>query len=511
MRLQKQNRLLSVLQPRNTPTKGLELAIKSPSPQTAYNLQNSLKDLLTQVHTSTVNELRQQRTELGKRSPLVQVHHHSNTQKMLKTREDRLRELDRRFNDFKQKVEKRDGKNSCMSKIGGSTQREFPISRIHRNDGGKLSVMRPALVSVPQTKQPLQLDILDKLTPQKIIAQGKASPTFGVVKQHQISKKCYTAYSAQTHKGIYRDYNEDRVSIIANILLEDENGAPSSSCSLFSLFDGHAGALCANFLKEKLHHFITSQPEFVDDKLESLRLGLLEAERRFIQLAKSGPVLDISGSCALIALFEDQYCYHANIGDSRTIISKMRGVQTTQVTIDHKPDADSETKRILLAGGGIFQNKSTSKKKVLMPDGSISVQEVERVGPYRVNPGGLSVSRAIGDIPSKDPTLGGNNGCLIPTPELGSFRVTQDMDFMVMGCDGVFDEVSNEEVVSAAWKAIERYIGRVPLKEVAKLTSERIIKTCFDNRSTDNITVIVVLFQDEEYFKKGKETCEFVY
>ena len=112
-----------------------------------------------------------------------------------------------------------------------------------------------------------------------------------------------------------------------NIILENEFGKETSRSSLFSLFDGHAGSLCANFLKEKLHHYITETQEFKDCKTEALRKGLMKAEIEFFKLARSTPILDISGSCALVALIEGKSCYIANVGDSRMILSSSRGIE----------------------------------------------------------------------------------------------------------------------------------------------------------------------------------------
>lgn len=71
------------------------------------------------------------------------------------------------------------------------------------------------------------------------------------------------AYAANTNQGIVRDYNEDRVSIILNIVkpqsrrkviaakrLEHENWP---NCSFFGVYDGHGGAACADFLRDNLH------------------------------------------------------------------------------------------------------------------------------------------------------------------------------------------------------------------------------------------------------------------
>lgn len=57
------------------------------------------------------------------------------------------------------------------------------------------------------------------------------------------------------------------------------------------------------------------------------------------------------------------------------------------------------------------------------------------VGPYRVFPGRLSVSRTFGDVEAKLPKLGGMIGVIIATPEITSFKITEEMDCIVMGCN----------------------------------------------------------------------------
>ena len=51
------------------------------------------------------------------------------------------------------------------------------------------------------------------------------------------------AYAANTNQGLVRTYNEDRVSIILNILKPEKkivNDWPR--CSFFGIFDGHGGS-----------------------------------------------------------------------------------------------------------------------------------------------------------------------------------------------------------------------------------------------------------------------------
>ena len=75
------------------------------------------------------------------------------------------------------------------------------------------------------------------------------------------------SYAANTHQGIQRNYNEDRVSIILNIVKPKDK--PSNIewpiCSFFAIYDGHGGAACADFLKDKLHGIIINQECFPKD------------------------------------------------------------------------------------------------------------------------------------------------------------------------------------------------------------------------------------------------------
>ena len=54
------------------------------------------------------------------------------------------------------------------------------------------------------------------------------------------------AYAANTHQGLVRNYNEDRVSIITNLLPPKSRTdiAPDKwpRCSYFAIYDGHGGS-----------------------------------------------------------------------------------------------------------------------------------------------------------------------------------------------------------------------------------------------------------------------------
>ena len=92
------------------------------------------------------------------------------------------------------------------------------------------------------------------------------------------------AFGANTHQGLSRNYNEDKVTIITNIEKPKQKAAssPWPLCSFFAIYDGHGGHKCANFLKENLHTIIINQTCFPQDPAKAMTLGCAEAERRFV-------------------------------------------------------------------------------------------------------------------------------------------------------------------------------------------------------------------------------------
>jgi len=63
------------------------------------------------------------------------------------------------------------------------------------------------------------------------------------------------------------------------------------------------------------------------------------------------------------------------------------------------------------------------------------------------------VARTFGDPEAKIAALGGNPNVVIAKPEIRSFMIKSEHDFIVLGCDGIFDKMSNLETSMSVWKA----------------------------------------------------------
>jgi protein phosphatase 2C family protein 2/3 len=145
-------------------------------------------------------------------------------------------------------------------------------------------------------------------------------------------------------------------------------------------------------------------------------------------------LVDKSGSCAIVVLIVGDLCFVANVGDSRAVLSGSGGSKVFPLSFDHKPSEESEHKRIIDAGGQVYQ---TAIPK--------NLELEQEYGPHRVLPGRLSVSRTFGDLEAKITECGGNPNVVIPDPDIKAFRVTDAHDFIAMGSDGIFDKISNRE------------------------------------------------------------------
>ena len=138
-------------------------------------------------------------------------------------------------------------------------------------------------------------------------------------------------------------------------------------------------------------------------------------------------------------------CYVTNVGDSRAIMSSDGGNKIYVLSRDHRPTDEIEEKRITENGGKIYQTQTLAKMPGL---GGIRVKSQYLLGPHRVLPGRLSVSRTFGDIEAKLTKYGGNPNVVVAVPDIKAFRIQKDHDFIILGCDGIFDKLSNRDVMN---------------------------------------------------------------
>lgn len=137
---------------------------------------------------------------------------------------------------------------------------------------------------------------------------------------------------------------------------------------------------------------------------------------------------------------------------------------------------ESEKKRIMSNGGKIYQVKTDLPIEV----------------PYRVMPGRLSVSRTIGDIEAKYKQFEGNPRVIISDPDIYEITISDNDDFILLGCDGMFDELSNEDIIDFIWMMKD---GNASIHEQAASSIDAVIKLAAFKQSYDNLTAVLIAFK----------------
>lgn len=144
-----------------------------------------------------------------------------------------------------------------------------------------------------------------------------------------------------------------------------------------------------------------------------------------------------AGCTANVALLAGKTLYVANAGDSRCVVSS-KG-QAIEMSYDHKPDDEKERRRVEKAGGYVS-------------DGRIN--------------GNLNLSRAIGDLEYKKNTdIGVDEQLIIAVPDVKKRELTPDDEFLVMGCDGIWEVKPNQGIVDFVG---ERFKKGTPLAQIAE-------------------------------------------
>ena len=274
-------------------------------------------------------------------------------------------------------------------------------------------------------------------------------------------------YATYTKKGIEEEgkskENNQDISIILNDVCETEN------YSIFGIMDGHGsnGHLASNFVKEKIEDYFNDRKIYKQKKLEK--------STSFLEITNSGKMYEklinnnyeiirnfyknvnddlyntkfdvhFSGTTCVLVFKIGQKIICSNVGDSRAILVKKNTnlnnnncndnkYEFVQLSYDHKPNNKEERERIEKLGGEVAQEYLIGK-------------ENEPVGPFRVwNKGcdypGIAISRSLGD---KIAELIG----VISDPDILEFDIDDNCKYIIMGSDGLFDHLSNDEIMKIA-------------------------------------------------------------
>jgi protein phosphatase 1G len=132
--------------------------------------------------------------------------------------------------------------------------------------------------------------------------------------------------------------------------------------------------------------------------------------------------------------------FFSNAGDSRAVLCK-NGI-AFPMSIDHKPDLDIEKNRIYKADGWVS-------------DGRVK--------------GNLNLSRSLGDLEYKqNRKLPPEDQMITANPDVVVEPLTNDVNFIVLACDGVWDCMTNQEICDF----ISERLKKDPNQKLSKIIEE---------------------------------------
>lgn len=234
----------------------------------------------------------------------------------------------------------------------------------------------------------------------------------------------------------------------------------------FGVFDGHGGREAAIYAARNLYPKICRNFALSpNEPLKSITNAFEETNAWMLQ-SRIG-----SGSTAAISFVVDSTLYTANVGDTRVVLG-WKDRKAVRLSFDHKPSVATEKERIERLGGEV----------------------TKKFGIARVN-GVLGVSRAFGDCK------------LVPyvsaVPHINILELTDETMFLIIACDGLWDEFSDQEAVELVFEKAAT---------IANM-GEYLSNMAIMRGSQDNVSVIVVflnpraaLYEEDEEEDEEDET-----
>ncbi|MBI3988025.1 MAG: protein serine/threonine phosphatase 2C family protein [candidate division NC10 bacterium] len=223
--------------------------------------------------------------------------------------------------------------------------------------------------------------------------------------------------------------------------MEDRHRLDERAEGLFGgVYDGHGGEAAVDLITRKLHERFWANLSKDSPPAEAMRQAYQQVDQE-LQDEETG------ATAGTFFLAGDRLTY-AHIGDVRLVLVSQD--KASSLTRDHRVDHPKELERIRKAGAQI------SYPYIMMGDR------------------GLMPTRSFGDTSFK--SVG-----VIATPEVGTRRIQPTDRFLIVACDGLWDEVSTEE----AGLLVRTCQG-------AEEAAERLRREVWERGGTDNLTIIVV-------------------
>lgn len=295
--------------------------------------------------------------------------------------------------------------------------------------------------------------------------------------------------------------------------ITDVDKGDSGSLNVFGVFDGHGGKEIAQFvskhfteelvinasyrnkdLKKGLQETFLQMDVIMQNKKgkdEIKELAKLSKEEDDIQnkkepqnsqmqmisqlmSAKNSDTDDVSMrtgcTSSVMAVDENEkVMYFGNAGDSRAVLCK--NGKAIAMSTDHKPELESEKSRIYKANGWITEG--------------------------RVN-GNLNLTRGFGDLEYKqNKAIPPEDQIITANPDIHPEPLTPDTDFVIIGCDGIWDCLTNQEACDYVGKRMKKEPERKLSSIIEEMMDDIVAKDLYNETGVgcDNMTCMIICFK----------------
>ncbi|XP_016458301.1 putative protein phosphatase 2C 5 [Nicotiana tabacum] len=199
-------------------------------------------------------------------------------------------------------------------------------------------------------------------------------------------------------------------------------GNTSTYFSVFAILDGHNGISAAIFTKENLLNNVLSailqgldREEWLQALPRALVAGFVKTDIEFQQKGET------SGTTVTFVVIDGWTITVASVGDSRCILDTQEGV-VSLLTVDHRLEENEEERQRVTASGGEV--------------GRLNIFGGNEVGPLRCWPGGLCLSRSIGDTDVGE--------FIVPIPHVKQVKLSNAGGRLIIASDGIWDALSSD-------------------------------------------------------------------
>ena len=274
---------------------------------------------------------------------------------------------------------------------------------------------------------------------------------------------------------------------------------------LLAVFDGHGnhGAACSQFAMDALPAALLADSLCKDAPELALRDAAATANRAL----HASPIDDsLSGTTALVTLLVKDRLLVANVGDSRAVVGVARppppngsgGVAAVALSWDHTPFRRDEYERVLRAGARVLtldqmEGLKDPSRPCWTSEDADSADPPRLWMPDALYPG-TAFTRSLGDAAAE--RIG-----VIPDPEVRPRTLTASDRFLVLASDGVWEFMTNQEVVDLV--ASEEARGD-PQRACVLLCVEAFRRWLLNETRTDDITAAVLWFDGEPGANKSR-------